>query len=456
MAPNFTARVDSAVERDMNTSIARLRRLVGQPSVSSQNTGMEDAAELVAGLLEQVGFSARLIPHDPYPVVYAEAEGVEDKTLICYNHYDVQPAEPLDLWHSPPFEMVQRDGKLYGRGVSDDKGEIAARLAALHALRQETGDFPCRIKFLIEGGEEISSPGLPDFVEMHRELLASDACLWEGGGVGYDGRPSVTLGMRGILYVQYNVQTLSRDAHSGSAHLLPNAAWRLIRALERVADENGHILIPGFYDDAREPTNADLAILSEPGRNYEEIEEQTKRSYGIDQFNGGATGVDAERAVFQPTANIAGFSAGYQGAGPKTVTPSEAMAKMDFRLIPDQDPEDVFAKLRAHLTAEGFDDVEVTWLGGERAAKTDAAEPLIQATVETAQEVYGLPARITPMVGGSGPMYAFREYLNVPITTAGVGYPDSLVHAPDENIRVEDFVLGTKHIARLIARWAGR
>src|SRR5579884_67996 len=206
-----TETVDSFIEKHIDDALARLARLVAQPSVSSQNVGMESCAQLVAAIFEEYGFDARIIPGSGYPMVYAESSGRSDNTLICYNHYDVQPPEPIDGWDSPPFEATFRDGKMYGRGIADDKGHLISRLAALDALRSVNGELPCRVKFLVEGGEEIGSPDVPAFVEANRELLRADGCVWETGGVDYAGRPDITLGMRGLSYVQLNARAMSRD-----------------------------------------------------------------------------------------------------------------------------------------------------------------------------------------------------------------------------------------------------
>lgn len=439
-----------AVRSRLERSFTDLARLVGQPSVSSQNVGMQECAELTAAILEEYGYSAKLLPTPAYPVVYAEAPGESDRTLLCYNHYDVQPAEPLEGWNTPPFVLTERDGSLYGRGVADDKGHIISRLAALDVVRAARGKLPCRVKFVIEGGEEISSPYVPEFVEEHRELLAGDACVWETGGVDFDGRPSLNLGLRGILYVQLEARSLSRDAHSGSAHLLPNAAWRLVRALSSLKDESERILIPGFYHAALPPSEQETELL----RQLDIHEDEQKESYGIDRFVAGRAGIAAAFAVYEPTANIAGLSAGYEGVGPKTVIPAQAMAKVDFRLVPEQDPEDVFQRLVEYLQMEGFDDIEVRYVGGERAATTPWDDPFVQLAAQTAAEVYGKPARVQPMIGGSGPMHPFRHFLEVPVVTVGIGYPENLIHAPNEHIRIEDFVAGTCHMVRLVERWA--
>jgi acetylornithine deacetylase/succinyl-diaminopimelate desuccinylase-like protein len=447
-----TSALDTAIEAQLPIALNQLAHIVARPSVASRGTGMWECAELVAQLLEDTGFSARLLSTSSFPVVYAEA-GEGDRTLICYNHYDVQPEEPLELWHSPPFQMVERDGMLYGRGIADDKGELISRLAALRAVRTVLGELPCRVKFLVEGGEEVGSPGLPDFVSEHRDLLAADACVWEAGGVDYEGRPTMALGMRGILYVQLHARTLDHDAHSGDAHRIPNAAWHLVRAISSIKDQKEQVLIPGFYDDARPLTELDRSLferLVDPG------EEAREKSFlGIDSFLLGRTGQEALEAVFNPTANIAGIWSGYNGEGLKTVIPADAWAKMDFRLVPDQDPDDIFGKLRAHLDREGFDDVDVRLLGAEAPALTPYTDPFVQLAVSTAEEVYGREVMVEPLVGGSGPLHAFRHYLDVPVAYLGINYPEARAHSPNENIRLSNFILGTRHMARLVERWAG-
>ena len=230
------------------------------------------------------------------PVVYADSGEQAGRTLLCYNHYDVQPEEPLDLWESPPFAAEVRDGRIYGRGISDDKGQVISRIAAMRAVRAVTGGYPARVKFAVEGEEEIGSPHLESFVEHHADLLKADACVWEFGGVDDKGRPTMYLGLRGLLYVEYRVRTMSRDAHSGSAHNLPNAAWRLLRALATIKDENERILIPGFYDAAKAPGEVETRLLEA----LPSMEAFTKEHYGVREFVGGHTGLEFEKAVTIP------------------------------------------------------------------------------------------------------------------------------------------------------------
>jgi len=258
--------------------------------------------------------------------------------------------------------------------------------------------------------------------------------------------------MRGICYVQLNVRSIVRDAHSGTAgSMLPNAAWRLTWALASLKSTDERIQIAGFYDDVVEPSVRDMEMLAALPDNEEAVRQQ----YGVTGFLNSATGVVRLRnSVFNPTCTICGITTGYQGPGSKTVLPAEASAKVDFRLVPRQDPRDIYDKLRRHLDAHGFSDVEAELLGPEHPARIDPDHPFSRLAIETAEEVYGRPAAVWPIIGGSGPMYPFAEVLGLPIAGPGISYPDSRVHAPNEHIRISNFVLGTKHTARLIDRFA--
>ena len=442
------------IEDHLNDSIAELTALCKLPTVSAQNSAIQETADHVVGLLRSLGFKTQVLPKPPggNPVVYAEAEGKSAKTLLFYDHYDVQPAEPLELWSTPPFQPTLREGKLYGRGVSDNKGNIAARLAAIRAWREVRGELPCRIKFCIEGDEEIGSPHMEEFVEENRELLAADACVWEGGGVTWEGIPQVTLGVKGLLYVQLECQGISHDAHSSYGTVLPNAAWRLAWALSTIKGPDERILIEGFYDDVRPPTRAERAAIEAMPSD----EEDTLKAYGIGATTTGVRGLEYRlRHLLEPTATIDGLSSGYEGEGAKTVLPAKAMAKMDFRLVPDQDPDDILAKLRAHLDRHGFGDVEVKSLGGEHPARTPITDPFVEVTRLAVREAYGADALIVPTMAGTGPLYPFIETLKLPTTDCGIGYPDARIHAPDENIRIEDYLLGTKAIAALLGQFGG-
>jgi acetylornithine deacetylase/succinyl-diaminopimelate desuccinylase-like protein len=453
MSETTSAQLDAYIDAHFPNAVAELARLCAQPSISAQGVGMGECAELVAEMLRARGFTAEIIPTDGHPVVYAEAPGASERTLLFYNHYDVQPPEPLDLWDSPAFEATEREGKLYARGVSDDKGHITTRLAAIDAVKVALGHLPCRIKFVIEGEEEIGSPNLPAFVEHNVEKLRADACIWEFGGVDENDTPLQILGLRGICYVELTAETGTLDAHSGlGGSIFPNSAWRLTWALATLKGPDERIRIPGFYDDVVSPTERDMDLLAQ----MPDVAEQYKTMYGLSGFIKDLTGgLELNReAIFSPTCTICGLNSGYQGRGTKTVLPARASAKVDFRLVPNQNPGDILRKLRAYLDAEGFSDIKVEYLGGEPPGRIDPDDAFVQMVARTSAEVYGREQLIVPMAGGSGPNYPFIEHLNLPIATAGIGYPGGRVHAPNENIRLDDYRKGIKHTARIIEAFA--
>ena len=445
------AAIDQRIPAGLDQTLRELGELCAIPSVSAHGgPPMAQAAEWVAEALRRRGFETRVHATDGHPIVFGERQGQSPKTLLFYNHYDVQPPEPLDLWESPPFEMSLRDGKAFARGVVDDKGHLLSRLAAIDAvLAASGGELPCGVKFVVEGEEETSSANIPAFVEEHQKLLAADACVWEFGGVNHRGDPMQYLGLRGICYVELSVETGTLDAHSGlGGSIFPNAAWRLAWALGTLKAPDERILIPGFYDHARPPSERDrdlMAALPDQSADF-------KRTYGIKRFLKGATkwAELAIQEVFEPTCTICGITSGYQGPGPKTVLPYRASAKVDFRLVPDQHPEEILEKLRDHLDKQGFEDVELHFHGGEPPARTDPDHPFVKMVVEAAREPYGKPQLIVPMVGGSGPNHAFVHTLGLPVVTCGIGYPGTQAHAPNEHFIVEHFVKGTKHAARIV------
>jgi acetylornithine deacetylase/succinyl-diaminopimelate desuccinylase-like protein len=445
--------VDRTIGTQMSASLEELSKLCAQPSIAAQGIGMDQCAELVSEMLARRGFAVRIMPTGGAPAVFAERTGRSDRTLLFYNHYDVQPPEPLDLWDTPPFEPTVREGKMYARGVSDDKGHLMCRLAALDAVLAVEGDMPCSIKFLVEGEEEIGSVHLADFVRGHADLLAADACIWEFGGVDHTGTPIQYAGLRGICYVELRVRTASQDAHSGlGGSIFPNAAWRLTWALASLKGADERIRLPGFYDRVKPPSERDIGLLKQ----LPDVADDYRKTYGLSGFIKGLTEeIDIKREeIFSPTCTICGLISGYQAAGAKTVQPAEASAKVDFRLIPDQVPDDVLAQLRAYLDQNSFSDVEVRLLAAEPPGRTDPDHPFLRMVAECAQEVYGVPQLTVPMSGGSGPNHVFIHTLGVPIATAGISYPEDKIHAPNENIVLENFTAGVRHTARIVVNFA--
>ena len=437
----------------LEESLAELKEFCSLPSVSAHGTAIQETAEYVSRLLESCGFQAQIIDksNKAYPVVCGQRGGKSKHTLLFYDHYDVQPPEPLELWTTPPFEPMIRDGKLYGRGVCDNKGNISARLAAIRAITAVHGDLPCTVKFCIEGDEEIGSPQIEPFVEKHKDLLEADACIWEGMGVSWQGVPKVVLGVKGLLYVELEAKGAALDLHSSYGTVVPNPAWRLAWALATIKDKNERVLIDGFYDDVRPPTEQELAAV----KAMPDEANDALRSYKLESFVKNLQGLNYRlQHIFEPTATINGFLSGYIGPGPKTVLPSQALLKMDFRLVPEQDPHDILQKLRDHLDRNGFEDISLQVLGSEHPYRTSVSHPWVKIVTESVSEVYKVRPSVEPNMAGTGPLYPFARVLKVPTADCGVGYPGSHVHAPNENIRTSDFLDGAKVIAAIINRFA--
>ena len=437
--------VQAYLDNHSGEAQAMLEKLASQPSVAAQNLGMVEAANLVEALLKENGFQTRqLNVAGAPPYVYGEQKGKSPYTLLLYNHYDVQPAEPLELWESEPYKPTVREGKLYARGVSDNKGEIASRLTAVRALRTVTGELPITIRWIIEGEEEIGSPHFGAMAAEHSQLLKAEACLWEGMGFDHEDRPAIALGTKGLLYVQYEVQKTGRDAHSGGAAVLPSAAWRLVKALNSLKDETGKILIPGFYDSVLPASEAQKEAL----RNLPDDTEISRQAFEVDQFIDNLTGYALrERGAFAPTANIAGILSGYTGEGVKTVLPAKAMAKMDFRLVPEQDPEEIFDALRSYLDEQGYSDIKLIKLGSAAPVVTPIEHPFVQRIIQIAESFAAKPTSIIPIMSGTLPLLEpLKKHVGVPGLSApgNAGYWGSGAHAPNEHIRLSDLERGVQ------------
>jgi acetylornithine deacetylase/succinyl-diaminopimelate desuccinylase-like protein len=404
-----------------------LVQLCRRPSVAAQHQSIPETADFVESQLKAAGFATRQLIHTgASPAVYGEQRGKSPFTLLLYNHYDVQPPEPLELWDSPPFEPTVRDGKLFARGVADNKGEIAARLAAIHALRDQDGEVPITIRWIIEGEEEIGSSHFEEIVRPHAGLLKANGCFWEGSG----------------FYIELSVRQMSSDAHSGAAGILPSAAWRLVQALATIRGPDGRARLPGFYEAVRPPTPEEREALADTTS----IEEQMKETYGIERFVDDLTGLALrERAAFSPTCNIAGLTAGYGGEGIKTVLPAEARAKMDCRLVPNQRPEDVINSVRKHLDSQGYDDVNIEVLGSCLPTLTPIEDPFVRRVRTLAGTFSDARPSIMPLIAGSLPLleamqrFAGASGLSAP---TNVAYWGSRAHAPNENIRLADLHRG--------------
>jgi acetylornithine deacetylase/succinyl-diaminopimelate desuccinylase-like protein len=429
-------------------SIAELQRLVRQRSVSSQNDGIRECAALVAAMLRERGFATEVWETPGHPVIFAEMAGTSERSLLFYNHYDVQPPEPLEEWRHPPFGAEIHDGVMHGRGTGDHKSSFVARLMAIEALLEQ-GPLPVGIKFVVEGEEEIGSPNLAAVVAANAERLRADAGLYSGGAMDEHDRPVIRAGSKGMCYVELRVRTVNTDLHSRWAAVIPSPVWRLVEALHCIKDPaSDRILIGGFYDDVEPATEEELAEIGK----FPLDDAFVREDLGASRLLGNVTGVDAShRSMFSPTCNVSGLTAGYQGPGMKSVLPAVASAKVDMRLVPWQDAHDVHAKLRAHLDAHGFQDVETTLLGTINPGKAKLSEPIIVTLREAARRAYPGEPVIQPITPGSGPRYIFADHLGLHIVSdAGCSYHGAGHHSPKENIRVIDYLRNAEHIGWLI------
>ena len=442
------------VDKNMPSLISDLQKLIRQPSVSAKNLGLEECARLVVQMMTKSGIRAEVLRLGKCipPVVYGEIRSKKNphKTILFYNHYDVQPEEPLELWHDPPFSGKVRGNKIFGRGSADDKGELVTRIKAVEAFLKTTGDVPCNIKFLVEGEEEIGSMHVEQYLKRYQKRLSCDGVIWEFGYVDEKDRPIISLGMKGLLYVELSIQESVRDAHSSLAVLIENPAWRMVEALKTLRDKNGKILIKDWYREVDSFTREEIDIIAK-----EPFDEKSfKKEYGITRFVGSKKGIDIRKAVVgDPTCNIAGFSSGWEGPGAKTVLPSKATVKIDFRLVPKMDPLRQLSRLKRHLKEKGFGDVHVHMIHGEAASRTAISDPFVKVVKKAADESFGRSV-MSVSSAGTGPMYSFSKVLRAPCISVGSTYIYARIHSPNEFARIDLLKKTTKCMCKIIKKFS--
>lgn len=444
---------DEHVRKHAHEYVDELKELVRLPTVSAHGTAIPETANVVLARAKRAGVAAEARSVKGGPPTIVGDTGSGDRTLLVYDHYDVQPPDPLDEWNTAPFEPTERDGKLFGRGVSDNKGNLMARLQAIEAYRATVGELPLRIRVLYEGEEEIGSEHLADFVRENADRLRADGCIWEAGYKDAAGRPTISLGLKGIAYFELRVRGAKSDVHSSQGTIIPNPAWRLVWALSTLKDAEDRITIDGLMDHVRKPDAADLALLERLP--YDEAE--TKRIHGIDSFVRGLTGTPLKlKHFFEPTCTICGLTSGYSGPGSKTVLPAVASAKVDFRLVPDLEPKLVGELLRKHLDRRGFSDIEITPFHGEKPSRWPNTTAVAKAAFAACAATYGREPVVYPLMVGSGPMSQVCDDLGIPVVGFGAGNAASANHAPNENIAVADYVDHIRAFGRFIHAFAGR
>jgi acetylornithine deacetylase/succinyl-diaminopimelate desuccinylase-like protein len=451
---NF-ADFDAYIDSNASAILEQLNELCRLASIAAeQGPAMAETAQLVKKLAQDAGLTTEVVVQPSGPPIIIGRAGSGERHLMIYNHYDVQPPDPIDAWTSPPFQPVIKDGKLIARGVADNKADLLARLTAIRAYQETIGRLPVNILFVIEGEEEIGSPHLLHFVGNSSEVIQQvDGCLWEYGYKNSAGRPVVNLGVKGVVALELQVRTADSDAHSANGGLFPNAAWRLVEALQTLRSSDGRVIIDGLDGHIRPPSITELALIDHIP--YDEA--AVRKAFGLRHgYLGNLTGRAAlRRLILEPACTINGLISGYSGPGSKTVIPSLARAKMDIRLVPDLTPKLTLELLRQHLDRRGFDDIVIIDCeDGLQPVRTSPDSLIARATIAALSDIGAGSPAVYPSSPGSGPMYEICGVHGIPVAASGVAWYGSLAHAPDENIRLSDFFEGIKVVGRLLKQFA--
>jgi acetylornithine deacetylase/succinyl-diaminopimelate desuccinylase-like protein len=435
------------ISKNQNEIVKELADFVRIPSVSAKGEHLDEAAQYIKQIMERVGIKTRMISTSSYPVVYGEIScgNKEKPTVLVYGHYDVQPAEPLEKWNTPPFEPTIIDGVMYGRGSTDNKGYNIAYIRAVDALLKREGVLPCNLKFVFEGCEESGSRGLEQFFSENKELLQAEYTVSTDGPRHDCGRPWLTLGCKGLLYLEMTLKTMERDAHSANASVLPSAAWEMVHLLKKLVDEDGNILVPHFFDGALEMTELERKIMSA----VPPTEESTKAIYKPTKVLAKEGMTFEEKLIFTPTFNISGMYSGYTGKDAKTVLTSEATVKLDFRLLPNQDGEQVMQCIKDYISQLGYDNVEVKKLSYIKPSKTPMNLRGVRIAQEACKKVFGVDPVTTPIVPATGPVYMFTDVLGQPLVFFRYSDADCNNHAPNEKMTLDLLFKGIEFMAEV-------
>ncbi|MDW0156804.1 MAG: M20/M25/M40 family metallo-hydrolase [Nitrososphaeraceae archaeon] len=450
--------IESRVESEIDTLTSQLQQLIRVPSVSAKKQlTITKCAELVSEIMSKAGIKSELLKLDYNseeiaPVVYGEVKSKNNpdgKTILFYNHYDVQPPEPIELWDDDPFSGKIDGNLIFGRGASDDKGELITRIKAVQYFLDETGDVPCNVKFIIEGEEEVGSSHLEKYLIKYRQKFSCDATIWEFGYIDENETPIISLGMKGLLCVELHAVCANADLHSSLAVLVENPAWRLVHALKTIRDENGTITIKNWHEDIRDFSAEELECIKQEDFDISDF----KKNYGLSNiFNENDTEKMKKASVGGVTSNISGLFSGYIGEGSKTVLPSKAMAKLDFRLVPEMKPEKQFELLRDHFDSNGFKDIQLKFLSGEPACRIPVNNEFVKLVEASALEEFGKVIKSISSAG-TGPMWYFNNILKCPCVGIGCTYKYSRIHSPNEFVRIDLIKKTTKCIGNIIERF---
>jgi acetylornithine deacetylase/succinyl-diaminopimelate desuccinylase-like protein len=475
----------SFVDETMDELISDLQVLIRQPSVSALHQGLEECALILTKMMNKAGIKTELLYLNelqqqtesstdsaaststnataatgiynqncwdiPPPLVFGEVKSKLNplgKTILFYNHYDVQPIDPIENWNEDPFSGKVDGNLIFGRGSSDDKGELITRLKAVESFLKQTGDVPCNIKFLIEGEEEIGSPHLDKYLIKYAEKFHCDVVIWESGYIDNKGRSIISLGQKGILNVEIKVNGPARDVHSSLSVVIENPAWKLIHILSLLYDNHGRILIDGWNDEIEQLSDIELEILEKEFFDGDSF----KKEYGVQKFVNDISGFEIKKSLaIEPTCNISGLFSGYTAKGVKTIIPSTASAKLDFRLVPFMNPESQFNKLVSYLRSKGYpeDELEINFLSGEPAYRTPLNNPYVNLVINSAKKIFS-DVILNISSPGTGPMYMFKKYLSVDSICIGSTILPNKMHSPNEFTNIDLLNKTTKCFIEII------
>jgi acetylornithine deacetylase/succinyl-diaminopimelate desuccinylase-like protein len=448
----------SYIESHHDRYLKEVADFIRIPSVSSQPARKDDVlrcAQWVAEHLQSIGMqNIQTFPTAGHPVVYADWLHAPGKpTILLYGHYDVQPEDPVDLWHSPPFEATIRDGNLYARGSADDKGQVFIHMKAIEAIMKNVGALPLNLKIIFEGEEEIGSEHLDKFVSEHKKMLTADVVLISDSSMFKKGVPSICYSLRGLSYMEIEVVGPNKDLHSGSfGGSVHNPIQALSEIIASLHDKNGRVTIPGFYDDVRKLTKAERDSFAQ----LPFSEKKYAQELGVKELYGEKGYSSLERVWARPTLECNGIWGGYIGEGAKTVLPSKASAKISMRLVPDQNSTKAAKLFEKHIKkiAPKSVQVSVKFLHGGEAAITPIDSVGVRAAVLAVEKGFGKKP-LYQREGGSIPIVVqFKKLLGIDTVLLGFGLPDENAHAPDEFINLDNFFKGIKTSAHFYYEFA--
>lgn len=450
--------IDTYVSSHSGRFLEELNEFLRIPSISTAPEHVTDvatAAQFVAAKLKSAGLeNIEIIPTERHPLVYADWLHAPGKpTVLCYGHYDVQPPDPLELWHTPPFEPTVRDGNLYARGSADDKGQMYMHVKAIEALFAVHGKLPVNVKVLIEGEEEVGGASIAKYVAANPAKLKADVALVSDTALYAEGIPTLCIGLRGLIYMEVEATGPMRDLHSGLyGGAAPNAVYGLIELLAKAKDADVRIQIPGFYDQVAEPAEAEIASWKSLPFSEKEF---LAKEVGSSRLTGEPGRMVLERVWSRPTLEVHGIAGGFTGAGAKTVIPATATAKVSMRMVPDQDPDKMYAafeKWVADNTPAGIQ-TKVRKLSGGPAVIVNPEHPAIHEAAAAFKDIMNADC-VFIRSGGSVPIVGdIAHHLGIPTVMMGLGLPDDGLHSPNEKFKIGNFYLGIRTVAHFFEKY---